>query len=105
MPEAARTMTTPHPTPHARSALALMPKASMVKNQRCQPLWSARKLNAAPVLNTSTRSKKPVIGTSSPRRRFAITICLVTWSSTPTTTARISQGSIRDSALRACGVG
>ena len=24
MPEAARTMTTPHPTPHARSALSLM---------------------------------------------------------------------------------
>src|SRR5690606_1939807 len=61
--------------------------------------------NAAPVLNTSTRSKKLVTGIIWPSCRFAITSCLVIWSSTPTTAARISQGSISENALRESGVG
>ncbi|EXI89239.1 MAG: hypothetical protein AW12_01727 [Candidatus Accumulibacter sp. BA-94] len=36
---------------------AAMPIASAVKNQRCQPPASERKLNAAPGLNTSTQLK------------------------------------------------
>src|SRR5690606_26527178 len=79
--------------------------ASTVKNQRCQPPCSARKLKAAPVLNTSTRSKKPVTGIIWPSCSLAITICLVNWSSRATTTARISQGSISEKALRESGVG
>ena len=32
-----------------------------MNSQRCQPLLLDRKLNAAPLLNTSVRSKKPRI--------------------------------------------
>ena len=62
-----------------------------VKNQRCQPDASARKLNAAPVLYASTRLKNGSTTVSSPGRNIARIACLVARSSTITATASHSQ--------------
>ena len=51
-----------------QTSTTLATTAMPAKNQRCQPSWSARKLNAAPVLYASTRLKKPVTGNASPSR-------------------------------------
>ena len=55
---------------------------SAMKNQRCQPSWPARKLNAAPRLKSSVRSKKPGMTASrSPSSKRSSTATLVIWSS------------------------
>jgi hypothetical protein len=65
--------------------------AITAKNQRCQPPPPARKLNAAPRLKASTRLANGVSGNSSPARNDARIKCLVSWSSTMTSTASHSQ--------------
>ena len=54
------------------------PRAIAVNSQRCQPSASARKLNAAPELNASTRLKKPVIASCSPDGRRRRSVALAT---------------------------
>jgi hypothetical protein len=50
---------------------AVATTAIVTKNQRCQPDAAERKLNAAPVLNVSTRLKKGVTAKPSPSRIVA----------------------------------
>src|ERR1700704_2020111 len=57
----------------------------------CQPGASARKLNAAPLLNTRTRLKKPVSTRRSPGAKLASTANLATWSATTITAASANQ--------------
>src|SRR5467141_2452872 len=57
----------------------------------CQPGASARKLNAAPLLNTRTRLKKPVSTRRSPGAKLASTPHLATWSATAITAASANQ--------------
>src|SRR5882762_8736384 len=57
----------------------------------CQPGASARKLNAAPLLNTRTRLKKPVSTRRSPGAKLASTAHLATWSATTIAAASANQ--------------
>src|SRR5690348_3422952 len=61
--------------------------AMEAKNSVCQPWAPARKLNAAPVLNTSTRLKKGASARLSPGMKVRSTTVLVTKSSTITAAA------------------
>src|SRR5688572_10542000 len=58
------------------------PSAKPTSTGVCQPGASARKLNAAPLLKTSTRLKKPVISSRSPGAKRASTSHFVIWSAT-----------------------
>src|SRR5258706_5636286 len=71
-------------TPAARSA---KPASSGV----CQPDSAARKLNAAPLLNTSTRLKNGATSSRSPGRMRASTTHLTSWSSTAMAAASPNQ--------------
>src|ERR1700674_3422741 len=62
--------------------------AMAVKNQRCQPPASARKLNAAPELCIRTRLKKGVTSRTSPGAKALSTHALVARSAA--TTARLA---------------
>ena len=62
-----------------------------MKNPRCQPPASDRKLKAAPVLNASTRLKNEVITIDSPYTKNFCMRLLVNWSSTITTRLSASQ--------------
>src|SRR5882762_11751586 len=57
----------------------------------CQPGASARKLNAAPLLNTRTRLKKPVSTRRSPGAKLPSTAHLTTWSATTIAAASANQ--------------
>src|SRR2546425_1824045 len=57
----------------------------------CQPAASDRKLNAAPLLYTSTMLKNPVTSMRSPSAKRPSTIALVTWSASTTAAARANQ--------------
>src|SRR2546423_12020262 len=62
----------------------------------CHPGASARKLKAAPLLNTSTRLKKPVISTRSPGAKRASTSHLVSWSASTIAAAAENQAGALD---------
>ena len=62
-----------------------------MKNQFCQPEAFARKLNAAPVLCSLTRSKKGMTATRSKSSNFAVISRFVYWSTTITATDSRSQ--------------
>src|SRR5689334_11077314 len=72
-----------------------------VKNQRCQPEAPARKLNAAPVLCTSTRLKNGRTLRTSPYWNAELTHALVARSTTITAAETASQ---RDQRARALGM-
>src|SRR2546426_5807623 len=57
----------------------------------CQPGASARKLNAAPLLNTRTRLKKPVSTRRSPGAKPPSTAALAAWSATTIAAASANQ--------------
>src|SRR5467141_971639 len=57
----------------------------------CQPGASARKLNAAPLLNTRTRLKKPVSTRRSPGAKLSSTAHLAAWSATTIAAAIANQ--------------
>src|SRR3989442_258842 len=57
----------------------------------CQPGASARKLNAAPLLNTRTRSKKPLSARRSPGAKLPSTAHLASWSATTIAAAVANQ--------------
>src|SRR5213592_1582645 len=57
----------------------------------CQPGASARKLNAAPLLNTRTRSKKPLSARRSPGAKLPSTAHLAAWSATTIAAAVANQ--------------
>src|SRR3989454_766219 len=57
----------------------------------CQPGASARKLNAAPLLNTRTRSKKPLSARRSPGAKLPSEAHLAAWSATTTAPAAANQ--------------
>src|SRR6266498_4776436 len=65
--------------------------AMTVNNQRCQPSAPARKLNAAPVLNASTRLANGVSASCSPGWKLARIAAFVNWSAMMTTTLTTSQ--------------
>src|SRR5258706_7032160 len=69
----------------------------------CQPGASARKLKAAPRLNTSTRLKKPVTSSRSPAANRASTTHLVARSASRTRAAMPNQGSALGIAARLAG--
>src|SRR5689334_2891754 len=71
-------------TAHAATAIS-------AKSHRCQPSAPARKLNAAPRLNASTRLANDVSGRSSPGRNDARIGRLVAWSATITASESHSQ--------------
>src|SRR5258705_9320933 len=62
-----------------------------MKNQRCQPPAPARKLNAAPVLYTSTRLKKGVTVNSSPGANARVIHIFVAKSATTMARLKPSQ--------------
>src|SRR6185503_2724421 len=72
-----------------------------MKNQRCQPPAPARKLNAAPVLYTSTRLKKGVTVRISPGANARVIHIFVAKSAT--TIARLT-ASQRAQGLAASGI-
>src|SRR6266446_7520566 len=57
----------------------------------CHPSATARKLNAAPLLNTRTRLKKPVSTRRSPGAKLASTAHLAAWSATTIAAAIANQ--------------
>src|SRR5882672_1160228 len=71
-----------------------MPIATSAKTMSagvCQPAASERKLNAAPLLYTSTILKNPVTSRRSPSAKRPSTIALVTWSAATTAAASANQ--------------
>src|SRR5574341_2279996 len=66
--------------------------ATAMKNAVCHPGASARKLNAAPLLYTSTRLKKGVTSTDSPARSQPIISHLLRRSAATTSAAARNQG-------------
>src|SRR6185436_16514509 len=65
--------------------------AIVAKKSVCQPCAAARKLNAAPLLNTSTRLKKSVTFTLSPGANDDSTAIFVSRSAMTTAAARANQ--------------
>src|SRR3954471_9356095 len=76
------------------------PSAKAASTGVCQPASAARKLNAAPLLNTSTRLKKPVSSTRSPGTKRASTSHLVSWSASTSAAAPANHGADLDIAAR-----
>src|SRR3954470_21481464 len=72
------------------------PRAKAASSGVCQPASAARKLNAAPLLNTSTRLKKPVSSTRSPGAKRASTSHFVIWSASTIAAAPANQGAALD---------
>src|SRR4051794_1945187 len=60
-------------------------------NGVCQPGCPARKLKAAPLLNTSTRLKNPAASRRSPGAKRASTSHFTSWSASATAAARAYQ--------------
>src|SRR6185437_14532180 len=75
------------------TSTALITTARATKNQRCQPAPSARKLNAAPLLNASVQFRKP--GITACGMPIGCSACtahhLLSWSSAMTVTESHSQ--------------
>src|SRR3954468_24927140 len=76
------------------------PRAKAASTGVCQPASAARKLNAAPLLNTSTRLKKPVSSARSPGAKRASTSHFVIWSASTIGAAPRSQGAALDISAR-----
>src|SRR5689334_8561276 len=67
------------------------PSAKAASSGVCQPGAAARKLKAAPLLNTSTMLKKLVSSTCSPGAKRASTSHLVSWSASTIAAAAANQ--------------
>ncbi len=66
-----------------------------VNNQRCQPALVDRKLKAAPLLNSSVRSKKPrTTSVRCPYENNRTIAIFVSWSAATTNTMRMSHGTM-----------
>src|SRR3954464_14129067 len=65
--------------------------ANVASSGVCQPGACERKLNAAPLLNTSTRLKKPVSSRRSPGANAPSTLHLTSWSATTIAAATMNQ--------------
>src|SRR5580765_2933368 len=76
------------------------PSAKTASTGVCHPASAARKLNAAPLLNTSTRLKKLASSTRSPGAKRASTSHLVSWSASTIAAAPANQGADLDMAAR-----
>src|SRR3954469_16119356 len=76
------------------------PSAKAASTGVCQPASAARKLNVAPLLNTSTRLKNPVSSTRSPGAKRASTSHFVSWSASTIAAAPANQCADLDMAAR-----
>src|SRR5258706_368615 len=109
-PKRSRSMTLPSAPPRISASAArsrsfsglrtirtlTMPAATSAKPTSsgvCQPASRARKLNAAPLLNTRTRLKNDVTSSPSPGAKRARTIHFTSWSAAMTAAARPNHGS------------
>src|SRR5262245_38118276 len=79
------------------------PSANAASSGVCQPGAAARKLNAAPLLNTRIMLKKPVSSTRSPGAKLASTSHFVSWSAATIAAATTNQGAALDIAPRLPG--
>src|SRR5688572_4287066 len=75
-------------------------RAKVTSSGVCQPPAPARKLNAAPLLNASTRLKKPVTSSRSPGAKRASTTDLVSWSASTMPAETRNQGQVLDMRAR-----